>query len=93
MYKGRGPGGPDYYEGAAYYGGHRYYLDPENKGTAYYGDKDIGIPYCLKDGVMYYQLGGCYCYYRNHIRYYVKTIPEGGRYFHVGPCRRGDTSK
>ena len=84
MYSGRGNGGPDYFEGAPYYGGHRYYREPENKGDSYYGDKDIGIPYCLVGDVMYYKIGGCYCYYRNHMRYYVSAIPEGGRYFHVG---------
>ena len=94
MYNGHGRGGPAYYEEAPYYDGtHLYYLDAENDGKGYYGDKDIGIPYCLQGGVLYYRLGGCFCYYRNHMRYYVKTVPPGGRFFHVGPCVRHDTSK
>jgi hypothetical protein len=94
MYTGRGPGGPDYFEGAPYYGGHSYpyqYPYQNQRGNSYYGDKDIGIPYYLADGVMYYRIGGCYCYYRNKMRYYVKTLPEGGRYYRVQ--HEHDTSK
>jgi hypothetical protein len=96
IYNGHGIGGPVYFEGAPYYGGHDYYKDYNQKGDYYYGDKDIGMPYYLVDDVMYYEIGGCYCYYRNHMRYYVKTIPPGGRYVHVMKSRgvpRHDTSK
>ena len=90
LWNGRGHGGPVYFEGAPYYGGHLYYLDRENKGDNYYGDKDIGIPYYLAGGLMYYKIGGCYCYYRNHMRYYVKALPEGGRYYRVTNESAGD---
>ena len=84
MFNGHGACGPDYFEGPPYYGGHSYpYQDPNQKGNPYYGDKDIGIPYYLADGVMYYQIGGCYCYYRNKMRYYVNALPAGGRFCHV----------
>jgi len=93
-YSGHGPGGPGWYEGAPYYGGHRYpYENPDKKGEPYYGDKDIGTPYYLADGVMYYKIGGCYCYYRSKMRYYVKELPEGGTYFHVAKGAYHDTSK
>ena len=94
MYTGHGPGGPDYFERAPYYGGHSYpYQDGTKSGNPYYGDNDIGIPYYLANGVMYYKTGGCYCYYRNKMRYFVKELPEGGTYYRVGHDTTHDTSK
>ena len=75
-FSGRGRfGGPNYYEGAPYYGSHVYpYSKFNSKG--YYGDNDIGFPYYLCDKIMYYKLGGAYCFYRNHMRFYVLELPE-----------------
>jgi len=93
-FNGHGAGNPAYFEGAPYYGGHKYpYEDSSKKGNPYYGDKDIGYPYYLADGVMYYRLGGCYSYYRNKMRYYVKDLPAGGTYVHVAQRAAHDTSK
>jgi len=94
FFSGHGYGGPDRFEGAPYYGGHHYsYSDPTKSGNPYYGDKDIGIPYYLANGIMYYKIGGCYCYYRNKMRYYLKELPEGGHYYHVEGGVYHDTSK
>jgi len=93
-FSGRGCfGGPDYYEGAPYYGGHHYpYSNPFTKG--YYGDKDIGFPYYLCHKIMYYKLDGAYCYYMNHMRYYITELPAGGRYIpEPACCKHPDSSK
>lgn len=96
MWNGHGCGGPVYFEGAPYYGGHQYYPVYNKYHDLYYGDKDIGIPYYLAGDVMYYKIGGTYCYYRNHMRYYVKALPPCGTYVRIvrSECvSRQDTSK
>ena len=86
-YSGRGTvGSPQYFEGPPFYGAHTYPYMVARKTDPYYGDKDIGTPYYICEKVMYYRLGGGYCYYLNHIRYYIKDLPEGGRYVKEPAC-------
>jgi hypothetical protein len=72
------------YDEGAYYG----HPLPGYSGHDGYPGYYFGEPYYIYGDVHYYSSGGRYFYYRNQQRYYVNSLPYGGRYSHGATPRR-----